>query len=395
MAKKPSHTWTDPSSGKLYALFTFTTRLGKRKYVKRLARNATHAKDLYKAMETEYKQRGEEAFDGDRMTFSQLSEYAKKHYVKAPMFVNGLKVSGMKSWMDARQKLEVMCSYFGTRRITSLTSEDIAAYRDIRLQTPTKRKETDAKGKAKAKARSIASVHRELSLLRRVLNIARRKRWIAFNPFDEGGFISNASEVKRTRIISRTEEEMLLAATEREDRRKDGKTTKKQSLKHLRAIIICGTDTGMRSGEMFKMKRKDVELENDRIKVVASNTKTEQERYVPITPRLKVELERLFSEAPDADGETLVFGISRIKRGWTALCKHAGVSNATPHDLRHTAATRMIRQGLPIGEVSRILGHNNITTTYRYVNTSDDTVQRAGEALDAFNKGTDDSDAVH
>ena len=381
--KKPAHTWTHPDTNTLYALFTYTDRFKKRKFVYRRARNASHAKDLYKAMEADYRARGEEAFDGDRMTFKQLSEYAKKHYVKEPLFANGLKVSGMKSWMDARQKLDVMCSYFGTRKIASLTAEDISAYRDLRLNTPTKRKAVDANGKERAKERSIASVQRELSLLRRVLNIARRKRWIPFNPFDEGGFISIASEIKRTRVISRSEEELLLAACEKEDTRKDGKATKKKSLQHLRPIIICGIDTGMRSGEMFKLRWKDVDLDTGRINVLASNTKVEQQRYVPVTPRLKRELERLWKESTQ-DMNALVFGITRIKRGWTTLCKYAEVGNATPHDLRHTAATRMIRGGMQIAEVSRILGHNNVTTTYRYVNADDDTVQRAGEALNAF-----------
>jgi integrase len=36
----------------------------------------------------------------------------------------------------------------------------------------------------------------------------------------------------------------------------------------------------------------------------------------------------------------------------------------TPHDLRHTAGTLMLRRGVKIEAVSKILGHSSITMTY-------------------------------
>ena len=36
----------------------------------------------------------------------------------------------------------------------------------------------------------------------------------------------------------------------------------------------------------------------------------------------------------------------------------------SPHDLRHTAATLMLRRGVPVEVVSKILGHANISITY-------------------------------
>lgn len=389
--KNPPHTWRDNKTGDLYAVFTCSDRFGRRKYFYRKARNASHAKEVYKALEAEHKKGGVEALDGSRMNFNQLADYAEKHFVKAPVFVDGMKVSGMKSWKDARQKLQMMRLFFGTKKIRDITADDVRAFRDERITTPTKRKEYGGK-KPKAKKRSIASVQRELSLLRRVLNIARRRHWIPFNPFDEGGFISNASEVKRTRVISREEEQRLLLACEKTDERKDGKETKKKSLKHLRPIIICGIDTGMRSGEMFKLVWRDVNFDERSIRVVASNTKTEQERSVPMTQRLFKELETLWNNSTQDLNES-VFGITRIKRGWTSLCTEAQVYNATPHDLRHSAATRMIEQGMNIAEVSRILGHSDVKTTFRYINLTKQTVARAGAALDAYHG--EEAETVH
>jgi integrase len=382
--KRMPHAYVDKRDGLLYALFTYTDRFGKRRFVRRRARNMSHAQEIYKALEQEKREKGEEAIEARRMTFNQLADYAEKHFVKEPTFVDGMKVSGMKSWVDARQKLNMMRRYFGTKKIRDITADDIRAFRDERINTPTKRKEYEGK-KAKPKKRSIASVQRELSLLRRVLNIARRRHWIPFNPFDEGGFISNAAEVKRTRVISREEETRLLLACEKTDERKDGKETKKKSLKHLRPIVICGIDTGMRSGEMFKLRWRDVNFDERSIHVIASNTKTEQKRDVPMTLRLQKELETLWKHSTQ-DLNELVFGMTRIKRGWVSLCREAKVYDCTPHSMRHTCATRLIEAGTPIAEVSRLLGHTNVITTYRYVNLTKGTVERAAAALDNLNE---------
>lgn len=362
--KKPSHTWTDPKTGNLYAVYTFTNRFGQRRFVYRRARNVTHARDLYKEMEQEHKQKGEAVIEAARMTFDRLADYAEKHYIKPPVYSEGRKVSGMRSWKSARSGLEILRRHFGHLKIRDITAEDLKEFKELRLGTRTKRRGV----------RRISSVNRELALLRKVLHVALKKRWIPFSPFEGGQLISLADEVKRTRVLSRDEESRLLAACE---------TTKRA---HLRAIIICGIDTGMRSGEMFKLKWREVDLEGRRISLVAFNTKTETPRVVPITKRLLAEMERLWHGSV-RDRESLVFGIvTNIKRSWKSACDVAGIRGATPHDLRHTAATRMIGQGMELAEVARILGHADIRTTYRYVNLTHDTVGKAMEAIDRFNE---------
>lgn len=363
MAKKPTYTWTDKKTGLLYALYTYTDRFGIRRYVKRRARNIQHAREIYKQLENERKTKGEEFLQTAKMTFDQLADYAEKHYVRPPVYAEDRKVGGMRSWKDARNKLDVLRRYFGHMKVRDITAEDLKEFKELRLKTRTKRRAP----------RKIASVNREMSLLRRVINIAFKKRWIPFSPFEEGQLISVAEEVKRTRVISREEEGRLLAACN--DPRRE----------HLRPVIICGIDTGMRSGEMFKLRWRDVSLRGRYISISAFNTKSESPRDVPISARLALELERLWQESTK-DKDALVFGVSRIKRGWTTACRLAGVRGATPHDLRHTAATRMIRQGVELAEVARILGHASVKTTYRYVNVTPETIGKAMEAIDRFNE---------
>ena len=81
--------------------------------------------------------------------------------------------------------------------------------------------------------------------MRRLLNIAEREGWILRNPMRSGDpLISIADERKRKRIFTRDEELRLLAACEN------------RYQKHLRPILICALDTGMRRGEISGLKLK-------------------------------------------------------------------------------------------------------------------------------------------
>ncbi len=75
-----------------------------------------------------------------------------------------------------------------------------------------------------------------------------------------------------------------------------------------------------------------------------------------------------------------------IKKAFDTAKRHAAITDLHFHDLRATAATRMIRVGIPLAEVARVLGHTQPTTTYRhYVMANADTALRVASALDSFN----------
>lgn len=63
----------------------------------------------------------------------------------------------------------------------------------------------------------------------------------------------------------------------------------------------------------------------------------------------------------------------------------AGVHPARVHDLRHTAATLLLAQGVDIRTVQTILGHSQLSQTQRYTQVTReltaDAAKRMGEAL--------------
>ena len=200
------------------------------------------------------------------------------------------------------------------------------------------------------------------------------------NPFSAGdSLISLADEHKRERILTRDEELKLLAACETPQRL------------HLKSILICALDTGMRQSEIFSLRWRDVDLEDRLLNIQAFHTKTMKERHVAITTRLAIELERLKAGAP-ADPNGLVFGIvDNVKRSFTAARNQAGLNDLRFHDLRHTAATRLVGAHIPLSEVGRVLGHIQANTTFRYVNANVENNERAAAALDAFNAETQET----
>lgn len=204
-----------------------------------------------------------------------------------------------------------------------------------------------------------------------MMGIAEREGWIIKNPFDMGEpLINPADEKKRERILSREEEMRLLEAC-------TGRTS------HLRPILICALDTGMRHGEILKLIWADIDFTNGLITVRAFNTKTMRERQVAMTIRLEQELWKLYQTAQNKNA--LVFGIKdNVKRSFNTVRSTAKLPDVRFHDLRHTAATRLVAKHLPLSEVGRVLGHTQPTTTYRYVNSNVETAKRAALALDTF-----------
>ncbi len=303
----------------------------------------------------------QKAVDGDKLTFKALADRYKETKLIPAEYVNQRKIAGVRSLAPALFAVEILVEHFGDRRIRAITHSDIEAFKLARLKVLTVRGTT----------RSIASVNRELEILRAILNFALRQDWISKNPFNSGAsLISKADETHRERLMTFEEEKKLLAACEVDSR------------KHLRPILIADVDTAMRRGELLKLRWRNVDFAARSIEIEAFNTKTARARTVAITSRLESELKRLWENAP-RDSEGLVFGIKdNFKNGFTAACKAAEIEDLRFHDLRHTAITRMIEAGMQPAEVMRVSGHTTPAMLWRYLNANADTARRAADALD-------------
>ena len=153
------------------------------------------------------------------------------------------------------------------------------------------------------------------------------------------------------------------------------------------AIIETLYSTGCRVGELVTMKRSDIN--GERTKVIGKGNK---ERYVYLNPRALIAIHDYLSTRTDNYDWLFPGGEFADKTGKVVdkpldqgtvgsmlrhIGKRAGVQNCHPHRFRRTAATIALRRGMPIEQVSRMLGHEQLTTTQIYAITDDDDVQNS------------------
>jgi integrase len=368
--------------GKLYAVIQYVDETGRKRGIWRRAQDRKDARGIIKQVLRELDDHGAEAVDAQNMTFAELAAHFEQHYLKAAEYTaEGRKVAGYRSLSHTQDFIKPLREAFDRKRLRSITYGDIRAYKLNRLKTETQYK----------RPRSLASVHRELALLRRMLNIAVRESWLLKNPFTAGEpLISLADERRRERILTREEEARLLEACGERTvtYKRRGKEVKMKDRgrrrEHLRPLIIMAIDTGCRRGEMLSLQWGSVDFENGLITLHAMNTKTMRERKVAITSRLRVELERMWEASPK-DLAAPVFGIDNVKRAFKAACEAAGIDDMRFHDLRHTHASRLDELGFSLSKIGAQLGHTQVQTTARYVNRDRAGMQQVADALDIFN----------
>jgi integrase len=358
----------------IYARVTYMDG-GKRKDIWKRAKNRTHANELNKETLKDLDEKGAGFVEASKMTFSQLADYYKKNYIVEPTYVEGRKIAGMRSYKIASLFLQHLQNHFDKYRIKNITYGEIEKYKIMRLTGNTNR----------GNQRKISSVHRELQLLRRLLNVAVREGWLNRNPFNAGDALINvADERKRKRVLSLDEEYRLLAACE--DPRRE----------HLSAIIIAALDTGMRKNEILQLGWSDVDFVKRIITVQAFNTKTMNERQIAITSRLEAELKNLWEKSrwirelvekgitlePQLErAHKMVFSVGDIKHSFTTACRKAGVNDLVFHDLRRTFNTRLAPH-MAQTEIMRLTGHTQVQTNFRYVGVEENMLYRAASILE-------------
>ena len=349
-------------NGRLYARFQYKTDGHKSKTKYKPITDKRAAKRAVDEMRRELEGHGEETLGSDKLTFNELANRYSDNKLFPAQYSNGVKVAGRRSLIPVKSSLLALRDYFGSKIIRTIRPLDLEAFKQHRLRTPT----------PGGRNRKVSSVNRELELLRGMLNFAVQNEWLIRSPFVlTKGLISKAAENERDRILSFDEELRLL----------DACTGRRR---HLRPLIICALDTAMRRGEIFKMVWGDVSFGTNEIFIPQTNTKTEKSRSVGMTPRLRVELEKLWEISP-RDLTRNVFGISdTIKTSFKSVREAAGLEDFRFHDCRHTATTRMIAAGCSHTEVMKITGHSQLKTFLRYLNVKAEATNKVASALDVY-----------
>lgn len=135
--------------------------------------------------------------------------------------------------------------------------------------------------------------------------------------------------------------------------------------------------TGMRRGEQYGLRWKDVDW--DRGQLTIPRSKNGAMRFVPLNATALHALADMHSRNGHVD---LVCGGSKSPRHWfDRAVRTASVSDFTWHGLRHTFASRLVMAGVDIRTVAELLGHKTLAMTMRYTHLAPDHQRAAVEKL--------------
>jgi len=293
--------------------------------------------EIRKVFDHEYRVRREKK----RIKFKDLAEDYLENYAKV----------NKKSWKDDYYRLRSsIIPYFGEIELSEITPLMIEKYKAKRLKEKISR----------------STVNREISIIRKMFNLAIDWKMSEENPVSKIRFFSEKDTLKE-RILDPEEEDKLLC----------------EANDYLKLILIMALNTGMRQGEILKLKWEHVDFKEKHI--IVKKTKSGENRIVPIN---KVLFNELLNIRKSARRTPFVFPnpktgkpYTELKKSFKSACKRAGVENLRFHDLRHTFATRLVQSGVDLITVRDLLGHFSIRVTQRYTHSNRDQKINAVELL--------------
>jgi site-specific recombinase XerD len=160
----------------------------------------------------------------------------------------------------------------------------------------------------------------------------------------------------------------------------------------LRIIVQLMVATGMRVGELCKLKLDDLSPDCATVRIQGKGAR---DRVAYVTdPGLRKDLHGLIAHRRNSQPGTSALFVNRygaqmrpqsVRSRLRRLAKDAGLARrVTPHMLRHTAATLLIETGVDIRFVQRLLGHSSIATTEIYTHVSDEALRATLERADVL-----------
>lgn len=159
-----------------------------------------------------------------------------------------------------------------------------------------------------------------------------------------------------------------------------------------RAVLVVMYGCGLRIGEAVKLRVKDVDKKRMVIRVVGKGNK---ERLAPLPATLHRDLQRMWTLHRHP---VWLFGNQRgtnhvdscaVGKAFGQACAEAGIQaniqeKLTSHCLRHSFATRLIEEGVPVETVRILLGHASIKTTQAYLHLTEPARKRINDTVGGF-----------
>lgn len=265
--------------------------------------------------------------------------------------------AGRNVTIKKRQLRLYLKPFFGAMRLDDISTFAIDRYK----------KKRGGEGAANA------TINRELATLSHLLSSAAEWKWI-----DRVPCRPRMLEEARGRIIALTDAEcdaLMGAAVKSADT-------------YCWLFVAFGLNTAMRHSEILAASWEQLDLDHLRLFIPEAKA---GEREQPITPELaellRKELEMREDRAgfifPAAHKDSGTGHRARMDRPFRDAVKAAGLDPAriTPHVMRHTAITALVRAGVDLPTVQKISGHKTLAMVLRYAHVHGAHIDQAIKAI--------------
>jgi integrase len=307
---------------------------------------------------------------GEQLTLKQWSELFLENYSRPPLRTPKTHEANTRAVVH-------LLKVFGEHKLADLSSDAIEGYLRYRLRQRVKRK-TRA-GIVERGVLKPSTVHQELRVLRRILNVAVRKRLLASNPCWGVEFPVTVKGLFRPHYVSCSEQQRIEAAAS----------------SYLRNVVRIITETGLRIyKELTPMKKDQVDLEN-RIVWISDSKTPNGVAEVPLTELAVEALRDQMQLAGDSSylfpSENAVGHQTTFKTAWRLTLRRAKVPYFRIYDLRSTYATRLSAGGVADEWVTQLLRQGDAKVFKKY---SQMKLQMKREALQKLNRTANESAGV-
>lgn len=300
---------------------------------------------------------------GEQLQFAEWADFFLENYSKPPIRTEKTHEANSRAGLHLKNA-------FGSRPVGSLTADDIEHYLRRRLQVRVQFK--TSKGIVQKDRLKPATVHQELRVLRRMLNVAVRKKLLPANPCAGVEFPVKVKGLFRPHYMSWSEQQRI----------------EFQAPEYLRNIIRIITETGLRVyKELIPMKKEQVDLENAVVWIPDSKTPN----GIAEVPLTDLALETFRDQIRIAGVGDWLFPSDKNESGhqrtlktvWHKTLKRAKVPYFRIYDLRSTYATRLSAGGVADEWVTQLLRQGDAKVFKKY---SQMKLQMKREALEKLNR---------
>lgn len=234
-----------------------------------------------------------------------------------------------------------------------------------------------------------ATVNRKLEVITAILNFSSKNRRIPYYP--AAGFKKLEENRGDIEFFERKEAEKFLSFAD-----KKYPFGSKDRWKYVAYLVSL--NTAIRAGELWGLMPKDLKKEGhvlhiqrqwDRVELDFRLPKGKTPRFVPCNELVRKELQTLIRQGNVPLNKTIfqnekgnpICHDNFAKRVFRIDVLESGVTELSPHSLRHTGTTLMLAGGLDLKTVQEICGHQDIDTTMEYVHLLADSVKKASQTF--------------